>query len=340
MKNVKKFLAAVLALALCMSFVSAADNYGPIDFGYGEDWGDSGFYFENCIHFDALRPDAAADYNDTKFFVMKPGSSVHFFKGEQYDNDFMEVIASEGGGVSYFYYVEADEEKLANEYEINIVRYNGKGYVMCDGENYGVYINMKKSMTCDELFCSESGMVDMVVFWSVDVRYVIVLEGGTSTEPTEPTTPAAPTQPATPQTAIPTASTVMVNGKQVSFDAYNIGGNNYFKLRDMAYVLSGSEKQFEVTWDGAKNAINLISGAPYTAVGGEMAAKGDGNKQATPTTSVIYLDGVQVTLTAYNIGGNNYFKLRDLGQAFDFEVDWDAAAATIVIDTTKTYTPD
>lgn len=336
MKNVKKFLAAVLALALCMSFVSAADSYGPIDFGYGEDWGDSGFYFENCIHFDALRPDAAADYDDTKFFVMKPGSSVHFFKAAQFDDSFIEDLMVEGGGIGYFYFVEADEETLANEYEVNIVRYNGKAYV----PNVGEYYSEKKSMTSDELFCSESGMVDMVVFWSVDVRYVIVLEGGASAEPTAPTTPTVPTQPATPQTAIPTASTVMVNGKQVAFDAYNIGGNNFFKLRDMAYVLSGSEKQFEVTWDGTKNAINLVSGAPYTAVGGEMAAKGDGNKQATPTTSVIYLDGVQVTLTAYNIGGNNYFKLRDLGQAFDFEVDWDAAAATIVIDTTKTYTPD
>lgn len=336
MKNVKKFLAAVLALAMCMSFVSAADNYGPITFGYGEDWGDSGFYFEDCLHFDALAPDEAAGYDDIQFYIMKPGSSVHFFKAAQFDDSFMEDFTVEGGGIGYFYCIEADEDRLAYESEYNLIRYNGKVYVPNEGE----YYSEKKSMTSDELFCSESGMVDMVVFWSVDVRYVIVLEGGASTEPTTPTAPAAPTQPATPQTAIPTASTVMVNGKQVAFDAYNIGGNNFFKLRDMAYVLSGSEKQFEVTWDGAKNAINLVSGTPYTAVGGEMAAKGDGNKQATPTTSVIYLDGVQVTLTAYNIGGNNYFKLRDLGQAFDFEVDWDAAAATIVIDTTKTYTPD
>ena len=47
-------------------------------------------------------------------------------------------------------------------------------------------------------------------------------------------------------TATPTTSTVMVNGQAVAFEAYNIAGNNYFKLRDLAKVLSGTTKQFEV----------------------------------------------------------------------------------------------
>ena len=40
------------------------------------------------------------------------------------------------------------------------------------------------------------------------------------------------------------------------------------------------------------------------------------------------------------ISGNNYFKLRDIGQMFDFGVDWDSARNTIVIDTGKGYTPE
>jgi hypothetical protein len=51
-----------------------------------------------------------------------------------------------------------------------------------------------------------------------------------------------------------------VNGQSVAFNAYNIDGNNYFKLRDLAYALNGTEKQFEVGWDGAANAISLTSG--------------------------------------------------------------------------------
>jgi hypothetical protein len=141
-------------------------------------------------------------------------------------------------------------------------------------------------------------------------------------------------------TARPTASPVLVNGESKSFDAYNINDNNYFKLRDLAYILSGTEKQFEVGWDGAANAISLTSGQPYTAVGGEMASKGSEDRQAAPTSSKIAIDGAEVSLTAYNIEGNNYFKLRDIGAALDFGVTWDAANKTIVISTSEGYTPE
>jgi alpha-tubulin suppressor-like RCC1 family protein len=154
-----------------------------------------------------------------------------------------------------------------------------------------------------------------------------------------PQADASASVPAT-NVAKPATSTVLVNGENVDFDAYNIAGNNYFKLRDLAYTLSGTEKQFEVGWDGAANAITLTSGKPYTSVGGEMTGKGADGKAATPTTSKITLDGKDVSLTAYNIGSNNYFKLRDIGQTFDFGVNWDGAKNTIVIDTGKGYTPE
>jgi hypothetical protein len=150
----------------------------------------------------------------------------------------------------------------------------------------------------------------------------------------------AVTAAAEPLTSKPTASLVLVNGAQTSFDAYNIADNNYFKLRDLAFVLSGTPKQFEVGYDDATKAITLTSGQSYTAEGGEMEGSGAGNKAANPTSSKIYLDGAEISLTAYNIGGYNYFKLRDIGQAFDFGVDWDGANNTIAIDTSKGYTPE
>ena len=139
-------------------------------------------------------------------------------------------------------------------------------------------------------------------------------------------------------TATPTSAPVLVNGEKTAFDAYEINGNNYFKLRDLAYVLSGTDKQFEIAWDGAANAISLTSGVAYTAVGGEMTGKGAGKQNAAPTTSKILVDGKEVSFTAYEIGGNNYFKLRDVGETFNFGVDWDEAAGTIRIDTSKGYT--
>ncbi len=138
-------------------------------------------------------------------------------------------------------------------------------------------------------------------------------------------------------TAVPSTAKVLVNGTEVAFDAYTIAGNTYFKLRDVAKVLSGTEKQFEVTWDNAKKAINLLSGTAYTETGSELT-KGDGAaKQATPSTAAIYKDGEYASFTSFNISGNTYFKLRDLGQAFDFNVGWDGANKCITIDTAKSY---
>jgi len=141
----------------------------------------------------------------------------------------------------------------------------------------------------------------------------------------------------TPVKAKPTTSKVLVNGKAVEFEAYNINGNNYFKLRDLAQAVNNTEKNFEVTWDGNNNAINLISNKPYTPVGNELS-KGDGKeKEALPTTSKIYKDGEEIFLTAYNINSYNYFKLRDIAKAFDIGVTWDGANNTIIIDTSVSY---
>ncbi len=140
-------------------------------------------------------------------------------------------------------------------------------------------------------------------------------------------------------TANPTGSTVMVDGSNMNFEAYEIGGNNYFKLRDLAMAVNGSNKQFQVTWDGANNAINLITNTPYTSVGNELVVSETPTaKEAALTQSKILLNGEEVQLTAYSIGGNNYFKLRDIGKIIDFAVTWNGTLNMIGIDTSNGYT--
>lgn len=101
--------------------------------------------------------------------------------------------------------------------------------------------------------------------------------------------------------AKPTASKVLVNGTPIEFDAYTINNNNYFKLRDLAQAVNKTDKNFEVTWNGKNNAINLISNKAYTSAGGELV-KGDGKaKAATLSTAKIFKGGKEVSLTAYKI---------------------------------------
>ncbi len=132
--------------------------------------------------------------------------------------------------------------------------------------------------------------------------------------------------------ATPTASKVTVNGEAKAFEAYNIKSNNYFKLRDIAYVLNGTDASFSVGWDGAANSIALVKGEAYAPTGSEMKVSGTKDiKDAVESTSAILIDGQKAALKAYTIKGNNYFKLRDLGTALDFNVGWDNASQTISI---------
>ena len=81
-----------------------------------------------------------------------------------------------------------------------------------------------------------------------------------------------------------------------------------------------------------KNAATLLTGMVLGAslVGGAAAGI-----VAEPTWQNIYVDGQKVSMTAYNIAGNNYVKLRDIGQQVGFNVYWDNG---VQIDSDAPYT--
>lgn len=139
--------------------------------------------------------------------------------------------------------------------------------------------------------------------------------------------------------ATPSQSNVLVNGKKISFEAYSINGNNYFKLRDLAMALKTTEKMFEVGWDNNKKVITLTPNTPYTVVGGELVASTNSSvKEAKISNSTILLDGEEINIIAYSIDSNNYFKLRDISKVLDFGITWDNATKTIGVDTLLPYT--
>ncbi len=134
-----------------------------------------------------------------------------------------------------------------------------------------------------------------------------------------------------------TDSKVLVDGEEYKFEAYNIEDNNYFKLRDIAMMLNKNDnfnQYINVIWDAEKEVVNIKRGEKYQAVGGEFA-EGDGmSKVAEYGATELYIDGYPTPVRAYLINGNNYFKLRELAQVFGtFEVGWDEAANSVIIDT-------
>ena len=59
---------------------------------------------------------------------------------------------------------------------------------------------------------------------------------------------------------------------------------------------------------------------------------------AERSTNHIYVNGQEVHLTAYNINGNNYVMLRDVGKTVGFEVYWDGDAKCVQVESGKPYT--
>lgn len=130
---------------------------------------------------------------------------------------------------------------------------------------------------------------------------------------------------------------IALNGKSVRLGVYNIADSNYVKLRDVAQLLRGTEKSFGVAWNGEAQSIDLSPWEDYTPVGGELSPLPAGIQTAFSSAASVRLYGTELPLTAYTIDGNNYFKLRDLGAALDFRVDWNASDGTVVVDTAQGY---
>lgn len=138
-------------------------------------------------------------------------------------------------------------------------------------------------------------------------------------------------------TATPTGNSIYVDGKQVNGAAYMINSNNYFKLRDIAAMVNGSAKQFEVSWNQAGKRIDLTTNKAYTVVGGELALPSNATKSATESKALVFKDGTKAAYTGYTISDNNYYKLRDLCKDMDIGVKYDNATKRVDILTTVGY---
>ena len=124
----------------------------------------------------------------------------------------------------------------------------------------------------------------------------------------------------------------------ISVDAY--GAYTYFKLRDLAYLMNGKNCQFSVDYDEETRQIITKSGEKYVPNGSEMKASSSGDQIAYQTDSQILLDGKKVEMEAYSINGNTYYKLRDMGEVFGFDVSYKDSSRQAIIRTPSYTGPD
>lgn len=152
---------------------------------------------------------------------------------------------------------------------------------------------------------------------------------GTSQPTTSKTSSASSAQAAT---TVWSPQDLKVDDKYVNCEKYNIGGSNYFKLRDLAHFLNGTGSQFDVGFDEATSTVSVTTGAAYTSDTAGLEVGPDKSRTAQPSRQTIKIDGAaRGDLTVYNIGGNNYFQLRELGDALGFDVNYDAHSNTAIV---------
>ena len=123
--------------------------------------------------------------------------------------------------------------------------------------------------------------------------------------------------------AVLSAQKLAVDGREITCEKYNINGSNYFKLRDLAELLNGTDSQFEIGYDETTQRITVTSGMAYTHVGGELEMRGDLSDEAEVSSQILQINGVTyLSLKVYNIGGNNFFQLRQLSNLLGFFVTY------------------
>lgn len=143
--------------------------------------------------------------------------------------------------------------------------------------------------------------------------------------------------------ARPVKQMIEIDHYDVEMQGYNINGYNYMRLRDVAKALTekvrGDDAHFDIVYDAENNSVALQKGKDYKETEeGKHFAIGTEDKVAVPSQVAVYIDEelLEAELESYIIDGYTYYKLRDLGKAIGFCVDWLEATRTVQI-TTRQY---
>lgn len=128
-----------------------------------------------------------------------------------------------------------------------------------------------------------------------------------------------------------TESSTYFDGEERNINGFNISNNNYFRLRDLAEYFIGTPSQFNITWNKASNAIEIITGQAYTPEKNMDSKYYDSYRSypATLSSSKVLVNGQLQSITAYNIDNNNYVQLRDLASKIPFDIDFDVPSNRI-----------
>lgn len=137
-------------------------------------------------------------------------------------------------------------------------------------------------------------------------------------------------------------ATVTVDGQEIEIDVYEVDDEVFFKIRDIAQMLVGTDEEFEVTWNETFELIDIYPGQEYTVTGREFitTAQEEAALIALDTAPDLFKEKSSTRVNGYVINDENFYNIEKFADMFDFYIDINLKKDYITIDTTSEYLPD
>lgn len=301
----KKFISFLLVLTLCFALVvSAMASYGPITLDL---WGSMFFMYEAEDQGHRMVAENPFDVESVHVYGIRSGTRIGY-----------------GGQDGY---------AMAPTF-VRVDHTSGTKNPMTNPVSFNPLTEEKSDCTIDELYaaCGVTKGTALLMRCSEGV-VMLSMDGAAAADTTQ-------------KVAYEQKQTILIDSISAEFTTYalkdaNGGLTNYVRLRDLAKIMNWSDAPFNVTWDGA---VNIVTKTAYEPNGSEFSVPFFGDQPYTIPTAPTKVDGViadldAIVLTDAQGGGYTYYKLRDLGQALNFDVSWSAEKG-IYVNSDKPYTPD
>lgn len=137
--------------------------------------------------------------------------------------------------------------------------------------------------------------------------------------------------------AVKSSQKITLDKEAVEVAAYNIAGSNYLKLRDVAAIMSGKKKQFNIDYNAERKLIIVETGKPYTKLESDLKPIEEASAKAILSEKEIILNGDDEDIDTAFINESNYVKLRDIAKIANFYVGYDEASQTVILKSDEAY---
>ncbi|MEO4054453.1 hypothetical protein [Solibacillus sp. CAU 1738] len=126
---------------------------------------------------------------------------------------------------------------------------------------------------------------------------------------------------------------ILLNDEPDRASVYNINGDNYLQLSDLAQLLVNESSKFNFNLDKKSKVIEIIPKQKYVFGYYTYRDKKNTPKKISNNSTKLLINGKTHNLKTYLIDGNTYFKLNDLASLLGFEVGYDQKAKKVNITT-------